>query len=76
MTAPFDREKAARLADELAAELAKLDAMPMWMQKGGDVLSVAKFCMPSLARNLRSGLYDMLVPGANRPAWMFDESKE
>jgi hypothetical protein len=70
MTEPFDREKAARLCDELGAELAKLDALPDSIRKMGDVLSVTGFCMEPLARNLRSGLYDFLVPGAERPHWM------
>jgi hypothetical protein len=68
----FDREKAARLCDELAEELAKLDPMPLSIQKMGDVLSTTKFCMEPLARCLRRGIYDCMVPGVDRPHWMKD----
>ncbi|SAL03152.1 hypothetical protein AWB77_06721 [Caballeronia fortuita] len=72
MTAKFDRHRAARLADELAAELAKLQPMPMSLQKAGDVMTTVKFCMEPLARNLRGGLYECLEPGQEIPAWMKD----
>ncbi|RQQ37073.1 hypothetical protein [Burkholderia stagnalis] len=72
MTAAFDREKAAHLCDELAAELAKLDSEPRSIQEAGGCLTMTKFLMEPMARNLRSGLYDCLVAGAERPNWMKD----
>ncbi|KVM76502.1 hypothetical protein WJ61_09915 [Burkholderia ubonensis] len=72
MTDAFDREKAARLCDGLAAELAKLDPEPEHIQKVGGCLTMTKWMMEPMARNLRLGIYDCLVPGAERPQWMKD----
>lgn len=68
----FDAEKAARLADELRAELDKLGDEPDHLQRAGGVLTCAKWLMEPLARNLRGGLYSYLLPGAEFPAWMRD----
>lgn len=72
MTAKFDRVRATRLANELAAELAKLAEVPMKIQKGGDVLSMTKFCLPALARCFEHGVYEGLEPGKELPQWMRD----
>jgi hypothetical protein len=68
----FDAEKAARLCEELAAELAKLDPEPESIQKAGGCLTMTKWLMEPMVRNLRNGVYDFLVPGAVRPAWLID----
>jgi hypothetical protein len=72
MTARFDCLKATRLANELAAELAKLAEVPHKIQKGGDVLSMTKFCLPALARCFEHGVYEGLEPGNDLPAWLKD----
>lgn len=59
----FDREKAADLAEALSAELEKLRDEEPWVQEAGGVLTVARYCLESLPRNLRSGLYAGLEPG-------------
>jgi len=51
------RERAASLADQLHAELAKLGDEPEHIQRAGGVLTLARFMLEPLARNLRDGLY-------------------
>ncbi|WP_322009237.1 hypothetical protein [Paraburkholderia sp. J12] len=68
----FDAERAARLADELQAELDKLGVEPDHLQRAGGVLTCTKWLLTPLARNLRSGLYGYLEPGAECPAWLRD----
>jgi hypothetical protein len=72
MTAKFDKLRAIRLCNELASELAKLDEVPRRIMESGDVLSMTKFCLPGLVRCFESGVFDGLVPGAERPVWLKD----
>jgi hypothetical protein len=67
MTAKFDRLKAARLAEDLAEELAKLNAEPDSIQKMGGILTAAKFVLPALGSNLHHDLYRHLDPSRTRP---------